>query len=650
MEHESSAQGDRATPLVLGSSLALALAAVDVLLGLRSSAQTGLAVLLPPVATTFASAALVYAVLWFGAGVPLRRSLGLATNALALGFAAAIAGFVIALLALQRMQLDLTPSVAVVVFNGALLFGAVVIVIASLVERSTSIGKTVRKLALAVACLAVLAAGAQWLRAPRGEDTLAAGDGKAPATRPAFAGKIQRVILIVVDTLRYDALSCDRPTHSPTDTPAGTDGTPPAGVETPAIDAFARESIRFEQARSPAPWTLPAMCSMLTGLAPAVHLAVSAESVLPKGVTTLAERLRAAGYRTAALGRNSFLHPRARLNRGFDEYSFYPRLWSGTPIGSAILDWFRDEPVPDEPLASDLTRLAGAWLETHRAEPFFLWLHYFDPHQPYEPPREYAPQGEPPYGMGRRFAVPISEVRAGHFTPDLEQRAWIRGLYDGEVRSVDASLARLFQNLKDLGLYDDSLIVLTSDHGEELWEHDSFEHGHSLYDELLRVPLIVKVPKVASRTDGHLVSTESVTPTILALCGVPSDPSESSSLALLDAAGEYAILSGQHVGSFVFAGGLLANENRTAVIVDDFKYIKRAITEREEVFNLKTDPAELDPTPVPGFDIEQPRVLLTIHLQHAAELRQKLGILKPDTTGLDEATQRDLRSMGYLGK
>jgi arylsulfatase A-like enzyme len=284
------------------------------------------------------------------------------------------------------------------------------------------------------------------------------------------------------------------------------------------------------------------------------------------------------------------------------------------------------------------------WMQAHRDEPTFLWLHYFDPHLPYEPPRDFVPEGNPPSGMSRRFAVPVVEARSGLFIPDREQRQWIRGLYDGESRYTDRSIGRLIEELKRLGMYDDTLIVLTADHGEELWEHDSFEHGHSLYDELLHVPLIVRPPGGGGgRRVATPVSTVGLVPTMLELCGLPWKPEDFSSPPLLGAAADKA---GPQP---LFAGGLLSLENRSCVVWEDLKLIRRAVTGREELFDLARDPAELHSLPPESSErTPELRKLLEEHLRESAALRTRLGILDPAKMVLDDATLRDLRNLGYV--
>ncbi len=323
------------------------------------------------------------------------------------------------------------------------------------------------------------------------------------AQRASRGHAVPRVVLIVVDTLRRDHLSC----YS-----AGA----PA---TPCADALAEEALVFDAARSPAPWTLPSMCSLLTGVSPGVHGALGRASILPRGIPTLAERLQAAGYRTAAFGRNAFLQPRSGLDRGFEEYTFFPNSPPAAPIGGKLLALLFPEDYRSRVEDARLTGLALEWIRDHADDDFLLWLHLMDPHAPDEPDAEFlsARAGEHHGGPAEPFEREDG-LAAG---ATEERRSEARELYAGEVRQVDARIGCFLDELRRLGLYEDALVVLTSDHGEELWEHGGFEHGHSVYDEVLRVPLIVKLP--AGGAVGRVpapVSTESLAATVLDLCGV----------------------------------------------------------------------------------------------------------------------------------
>ena len=228
--------------------------------------------------------------------------------------------------------------------------------------------------------------------------------------------------------------------------------------------------------------------------------------------------MREAGYRTAATGDNSLLKPAHNLTQGFEDYNFFPKRSMGGSFGAVLLETRRR--FQPEVSTEGLTDLFADGVRANRKNDFFLWFHYYDPHGPYAPPPRFLPEESPEPGVGTHFDR-SKEVRGGQFVPSLQERDWIRKLYESEVRYVDQSIGKLLVILDQLELYRDSLIIFTSDHGEEFWEHAGLGHGHSLHDELLWVPLIIKLPQEASR--GQIstpVDTTSLTPTVLELCGI----------------------------------------------------------------------------------------------------------------------------------
>ena len=442
------------------------------------------------------------------------------------------------------------------------------------------------------------------------------------------------MILIVADTLRADVL-----------------GAPEAGASahssaTPVLDAFAADAWRFTEARSAAPWTLPSMATLLTGASPLVHGALHRTSVLPDAVPTLAESFAAAGYRTAAIGHNPVLSLTRRLNRGFDDYELHdPNDVFGNSLGYVI--WRRTIEARAERFgrADVLVERASSWVEEHAAEDFFLWLHFYDPHLAYAPPASFRPAGQPPAGFGRTIGFgDLDRLRGGYQVPDAEGRRWVRELYDSEVRFLDASLGAFFERLRELGLYEDSLIVFTSDHGEEFWEHQGFEHGHTSYEELLRVPLLIKLPGGRpGGLDARAVSQESVAPSLLALCGIASDPSGKGAPSLFEPGGELAAA----VPHDVLSAGALYFENRLALWFDGWKYIRHAVSGREELYDLRRDPHELRPLQdVEAERLAEARERLEASMQSAQEIRAALGVQQA-TGSLTEEEMDEMRRIGY---
>jgi arylsulfatase A-like enzyme len=272
------------------------------------------------------------------------------------------------------------------------------------------------------------------------------------------------LVLVTLDTTRADHLGAygyDPPTS-------------------PHFDALALEAHRYTAAYSTSSWTLPAHASLFTGQFPTTHGAqyaadgalaldraieapagVRARS-LPDATPTLAGLLGRAGYHSAGFVAGPWLLRSFGLARGFDHWD-----------DSGILD-HGGRP------AADVTGAAIEWLRTRPEGPFLLFLNYFDPHFPYEPGPDDA----------RRFLPPGTD-------PDPTRREQWGALYDAEIRSMDASLGELLAFLREADLYDDTLIVVTSDHGELLGEHEEWGHGRLLYEELVRVPLLVKPAEAA---------------------------------------------------------------------------------------------------------------------------------------------------------
>jgi arylsulfatase A-like enzyme len=309
----------------------------------------------------------------------------------------------------------------------------------------------------------------------------------ASCSRPPGVEPGRRVLLVTVDTLRADHV--------------GVYGGP---VPTPAIDAIAYAGVTVADAFTPTPSTLPAHASLLTGLHPWRHGVLDNAVPLPAGVPTVAERAQAAGLATAAFVSSYILHERFGLARGFAEYRFEPGeayVWRGRRHDAF---WT---------LGAITTGAALAWLRERAHEPFFLWVHYFDPHHPYEPPPGYErPRSEPAPVTGKQLPDELE-------TFDALATA-LRG-YRGEVAYADAQVGRLVDGLRALGILDATAVVLTADHGEGLGDHGELQHGRTLFEELVRVPLVIRAPGLpaGARVDGP-VQLEDLAPTLLELLGL----------------------------------------------------------------------------------------------------------------------------------
>ncbi|HEX2162916.1 MAG TPA: sulfatase, partial [Thermoanaerobaculia bacterium] len=311
-------------------------------------------------------------------------------------------------------------------------------------------------------------------------------------------GERPNVVLIVVDTLRADHL--------------GAYGHPLP--TSPEIDRrLAARGTLFEDAYAQAPWTLPSVLSFLTGRPPGELLPAGREAptAVPPGVPTIAERLRDAGYRTAAFVANPTLQPTVGFDRGFE-------TWWAPPaeVESLRLD------------AAEVNRRALPWLAAHAGAPFFLYLHYMDPHDPYAPPETGA--AEAPFFPGYEGEV-TGEMVQGLYLGEVEladpeaDRRQLAALYDGEIAHVDGRIGEVLAAF-DERLAADTLFVLTADHGEELGDHGGWKHGHTLYDEQIRVPLIARWDgrvRAGRRIEGAVRLLDLV-PTLLTAAGLGRPP------------------------------------------------------------------------------------------------------------------------------
>ncbi len=435
-------------------------------------------------------------------------------------------------------------------------------------------------------------------------------------------GRPRHVILLTIDTLRADALD--------------------AGLGlTPRWNELAGESVVFERAFSPAAWTKPAVASIMTGATPSVHGALSLNSKIPEEFDTLAELMSRAGYRTAAFQGNPLLQRPFRFNQGFSIYSS-PSGALGHSIGAKIAARICDEQKSNQ--TTMLTEQAMAWLRSEEESPAFLWLHYFDPHLPYAPPREFLPVDLEDDG-GKTLFANVDAVRHGNKL-SAGDRGRIRSLYEAEVRFVDQQVGRLLDDLRARGIYDDALIVFTSDHGEEFWEHDGFEHGHSFYDEVVRVPLMIKLPGNGSALRAEApVSTRSVMPTILDIVGI--DVSDGGMLApsLADRCrGESA------PDSPIVSHGALYFEDGIAIVFDGLKYIQRAASGSERLYDMERDSAEQVSIAATHPDaIETARALRAQYHTESAALRERMGLEGIDRALLPPEVERALDALGYSG-
>jgi arylsulfatase A-like enzyme/Flp pilus assembly protein TadD len=398
------------------------------------------------------------------------------------------------------------------------------------------------------------------------------------------------VFLVTIDTLRADHVHC-----------YGYES-----VETPALDGLSKDGIRFTQAFTPSPITNTSHTSILTGLLPSSHGVTDFAVPLSSAHPTLAEFLHRQGYHTAAFIGAVILDSKSLapgLDRGFDFYDNFPEHSHSKSRWGRI-----------ERRGMDVVQRAEAWMSAHPAGPHFVWVHLYDPHDPYEPPAPYS-------------------------------RTYKDHLYDGEIAYADSALSNFVAYLKTHGGYENSLVVVVGDHGEGLGEHHEDTHGIFLYDSTTHVPLILKLPGRASdqrkvNVVEAQVRTTDILPTVLDLVAATAIPQQ------LDGESLMPYFAGTELPSRTAFGETdyplrFGWAPLRSVRADGVKFVEAP---RPEFYNLRTDAAELDNRYEPwNSQVQKFRGML-------ADLRAKAPPSEPSKGVVGQETIDELKALGYLGR
>ncbi len=410
--------------------------------------------------------------------------------------------------------------------------------------------------------------------------------GEAPDEAMTVTEGPVHLLLITLDTVRADHLGCYGYEH-PT---------------TPHLDALAQEALLFETCQASVPVTLPSHCTIITGMEPFEHgVRNNGTFVLSDEITTLAEVMHAQGYATGAVMASIVLAQRFGTAQGFDHFD---DDFTGPGAG---------HPLPER-VAGEVTRRGLEWIRNQPDRPWFAWLHYFDPHDPYHPP---AP-------FDRMLDAP----------------------YDGEIAYADAHLGGLFRELKRMGLWDRTLIAVTADHGEGLGEHNEPTHSLFIYGTTIDVPLLVKLPRTQrwqeerfrGRRIQGLTATADLLPTLLDALGiatqVPPDVSGRSLVPLIE--------SGATVREHAYLESLVPQLDYgwapyRGLRTERWKLI---LAPSPELYDVVDDPAELDNR---YFGEPEQAERLTGVLMSLCREDQVAG-----SAALDPATIEQLRSLGYV--
>ena len=468
------------------------------------------------------------------------------------------------------------------------------------------------------------------------------------------------IILISIDTLRADHLSLY--------------GYP--RMTSPNLDLFALEGASFEDASSVAPWTLPAHASMLTGLYPMTHGVIEPGRKLPKDIPTLAKLLGDHGWRTAAAVNSAWLLRKTHeLSREFDDFLF---------VQEVLVQRFPTRKVTDR---------AMRWIEEAKTSNLFLFMHYYDVHSDYKSLPRFEKLFVAPYegeidgttwqlnvasmpdsyiascqadfdaercrfGAGESLHYVDDSVRKPTFAPhDLRH---LEELYDAGIRQIDDELGRFFRYLESEDLFDVATVIVTSDHGEELSDHGSFYHFLTIYQEVLRVPLIVRGAGIPpGQAIGAPVSIVDLAPTILAWAGIePPAEFEGFDLGPLlrgePDGREARALDGRLRNRFQHAeasGGLQWQKRAEGLVPifssirrGKFKLVHQTGTDSAALYDLESDPKELI-----DISAKERRVAETL----LAEMRQRQADFGEDSLPenrfeLDPEEAERLRALGYI--
>ena len=429
------------------------------------------------------------------------------------------------------------------------------------------------------------------------------------------------VILIVPDALRADHLGCygySRPTS-------------------PQIDKFAADALIFEKAISNAPWTKPSMGSVFTSIYPHEHQAFSWMDNLPDECLTIAEVFRNRNYDTFAIQTNPAITEKHNFRQGFQYYREMV-LEKGEVVTSSF----------------------NSWVKKHKKKPFFAYLHYMDTHVPYNAPKEFSQifkiKDDALFIPGEFQTIDVRLL--GEMGLSIRDKQSLVNLYDAAIKYFDSNFEKIVDNLKKLGILNNTIIILTSDHGEEFWEHDGFAHGHTVYNELLHVPLIIGyIPHLPKKRIKSYVQLLDLFPTILSLVGIKSD----FKLRGTDLAS--AALTDNQIIEEIFLEGILYGSEKKGILKDGWKLIENTGKKNEGTFHPLGDLMKYKyPKYKKGFelyninqDFSEKFNLINNYPQIAINLKKDLLAFRmtlPDfnqqkKTKLKEKLE-DLKSLGYI--
>lgn len=407
---------------------------------------------------------------------------------------------------------------------------------------------------------------------------------------------------------------------------------------TPHIDRIAAEGFLFTKAYSQASWTLPSITSLFTATYPITHKVWSLERKLSDEAITLAEALKERGFKTCAITATASASSVFNLFQGIDEkYELYDEKREN----------LRSRYRKHVAWAEDFLKPGLEWVENHKDGQFFMYLHYLQPHEPYNPPKRFRGEFSQSYksSLAERTHLTPSFLEGEKLTQ--EDREYLKAAYDENLKYADFYLEKFLRGLKDLGVYENTIIVITADHGEAFFEHGSIGHSHSLYDEEIRIPLIIRFPSkfgLGKKKINALVQFVDLMPTFKDIYGLEIKKQNMDGKSLIPLFFD----EKKEINEFTLSSlskPFVEDETRAIALVDQ-KH-KLIITNAGNMFfNLEEDPKEQQ-------DIYQESPVLAGYYLRKLSKAKNVCMARKDLAIkgkyiLDRKTREHLKALGYL--
>lgn len=435
-------------------------------------------------------------------------------------------------------------------------------------------------------------------------------------------------LILMVDTLRPDHMGCYGYFRD----------------TSPAMDRLAGEGALFENAFSTTSWTLPAHAALFTSLFDTVHSTILDGKPLNEKRLTLAEVLKGQGFRTAGFYTGPYLSYFFGLSQGFDTYencaSEKTDDWLSNGDGFLKAHRLSHKDITSPRLLDRALR----WMEENRQQPFFLFLHFFDVHYDYIPPPPFDKKFDPHY-KGKMDGKNYYFKKAIHKKMNPRDLDHIKALYDGEIAFVDLHIGRLLQKMEEWNILNRTLIVLLGDHGEEFFEHGGKGHRQSLYDEVIRIPLIFRLPSVLPQKTrvSSPVRIIDVMPTVLEILRAPL-PDEAMGASLLNS-----MMEGTGPDLPIFAELHLWNTRLYTFRTPKSKVILDWDRDRCVIFDLQRDPEEGHPAS-PFRSLQGQAMVENLYhwIRHTEDLSSRLPRSEEKEAILPESVKNQLKALGYI--